>query len=56
MASRSYAGPWVEKLEVKTQRWIIEISKNSKLAQKVFRSFLVAQLNSQLQLINLREY
>lgn len=56
VASRSYAGPWVERLEVRAQHWVIQLSRRSKLAEKVFRGFLVRQLNAQLQLINLREY
>ena len=56
VAARSYVGPWIERLEAKAQRIVIDLSKDHRWAERAFKGVLVRQLTQQLRLINLSEY
>jgi len=56
VASRTYLGPWLEKLEAAVQRYILRLAQRHQWAAAAFRSQLVRQLSYQLQLLNLAEY
>ena len=41
IASRTYIGPWLEKLEAKGQAWMVDLSKKYPSAKKLFKKQLV---------------
>lgn len=54
--ARTYLGPTFEKLELYLHRKIVlHAQKNNKIA-KFFQSFLVKELSSQIQKLNVRDY
>jgi hypothetical protein len=56
VASRTYLGPWLEKVEGSVQRYVVQLSRRHAWAVEMFRGHLVRQLRYQLQFLNLAEY
>ena len=56
VVSRTYIGPFVEKLEALAQITVIKLAKKYKWARDIFGTVLVRQLAGQLQLMSLNEY
>lgn len=46
VASRSYVGPWIERLEVRMQAFVIRLSQKYRLAEKLFKRMLVRTLSA----------
>lgn len=45
IATRTYLGPWLEKLESRVQQYIVRLAQRNPWAERLFRSHLVRQLN-----------
>ena len=54
--SRLFIGPWIEQLELYTQKAVIKLSMKFKMCRNCFKNILMKQLATQMQLMSLNEY